>query len=182
MGETRSNTSTAAPADDSTAAVFSATSERKRRLTARHEISLKRQNTAATKRQFAPMPNGMIGGTMATITPDEQVANWQQAATTIAPEQLANGRQAGATRTLDEQAERVRRVLPRMIYWNSADASKLFGVKLESPEDDVRDALRLRIKELQAVSQDKKGWRNVIEVGDPDNLCSGNEIFVIRGR
>jgi hypothetical protein len=67
--------------------------------------------------------------------------------------------------------------LSKMFYWNSQDASNLFGVTLQRPEDDVRDVLRLRIKQLQFVSQDHNGWQNVIEGRDPDNICSGFDIF-----
>ena len=155
-------------------------SERKRRVVASHETSHKRQNTDTTKPQSAPMINGAIGGTMATLTPDERVKNRHKSATTIAPEPLANVRQGTTTVTPGAQAEK--QVLPKMFYWNSPEASKLFGVKLERPEDDVRDALRIRIKLLQSVNQDQKGWRKVIEGGDPDNICSGHEIFSIRGR
>ncbi len=55
-------------------------------------------------------------------------------------------------------------------------------MKLERPENDVRDALRHRIKLLQSVSQDHNGWQNVIEGRDPDNIYSGFDIFSIRGR
>jgi hypothetical protein len=55
-------------------------------------------------------------------------------------------------------------------------------VTLQRPEDDVRDVLRLRIKQLQFVSQDLNGWQNVIEGRDPDNICSGFDFFSTRGR
>ena len=71
---------------------------------------------------------------------------------------------------------------PKMFYWNSQDASNLFGIKLGCPGDDLRNSLMLRIKEQQSVSQDQNGWRNVIEGRDPDNICSGFDIFAIRGR
>ncbi|KAI2491823.1 hypothetical protein MHU86_22729 [Fragilaria crotonensis] len=84
----------------------------------------------------------------------------------------------------DEDVPPVTVILPpKMFYWNSQDASNLFGIKLELPaQDDVRKGLMLRIKLLQSVSQDQNGWRNVIEGRDPDNICSGYDIFAIRGR
>ncbi len=73
--------------------------------------------------------------------------------------------------TQDEQVDNAQ-VPPSMFFWNSQDACNLFGVTLERPEDDVRDALTLQIKVLQSVSNDHNGWRNVIDGRDPENICS----------
>ena len=62
-----------------------------------------------------------------------------------------------------------RHELMSMIYWNSQDAKKLFGVQLERPSRDVRDVLKVRIKLLQSVSCTENGWQNVIEGRDSDD-------------
>lgn len=67
-------------------------------------------------------------------------------------------------------------------YWNSRDASNLFGVHLHSPLDDVQDKLKLRVELLESVNRTANGWRNAVEGRDPDNLCSPSEIFAVRGR
>ena len=86
------------------------------------------------------------------------------------------------TITQDEHIARtVQQVLPtRMFFWNSQDACNLFGVALERPNGDVRDALKIRIELLQSVSNDHNGWRNVIEGRDPENICSGFDFFHTR--
>jgi hypothetical protein len=79
------------------------------------------------------------------------------------------------TNTQDEHISRTVQQVPpsRVFFWNSQDACNLFGVTLERPEDDVRDALKLRIELLQSVSNDHNAWRNVREGRDPENICSG---------
>jgi hypothetical protein len=76
-----------------------------------------------------------------------------------------------------------RQGLLALSYWNSQDASNLFGVKLEETAlGDVRDVLKVRVKLLQSVSSREDGWRNVVDGRDPDNLCSTSDIFAVRGR
>ena len=56
-----------------------------------------------------------------------------------------------------------------------------FGAMLESLEaNNVRDAFRLQIEQLQfVVKQDHIWWQNVIGDSHPNNICSGFDIFSI---
>jgi hypothetical protein len=135
----RSNT--AAPTTAGCTDVVSTLEGRKRQFLCDDEITpqmpYKRHNTDNTLIAIVgPSCNVVVGGATSTVSPN-----------------LPEYKVAHAEQVL----------LPKMFYWNSRDASNLFGVKLERPEDDVRDALRHRIKLLQSVSQDHNGWRNVIE-------------------
>ena len=70
-------------------------------------------------------------------------------------------------------------------YWNSLDACNLFGLKVNEPLDAnnvVYDMLKLRVELLQSANSSESGWRNVIEGGDPDNLCTPSDVFAVRGR
>lgn len=69
-------------------------------------------------------------------------------------------------------------------YWNSLDACNLFGLKVNEPLDANvgYDMLKLRVELLQSANSSESGWRNVIEGGDPDNLCTPSDVFAVRGR
>jgi hypothetical protein len=63
-------------------------------------------------------------------------------------------------------------------YWNSGDARKLFAPRLiHGTSCDVRQVVLDRM-----VNQKSSSWRDVVDGGDQDNLCSEHEIFVIRQR
>jgi hypothetical protein len=152
MRATRSNSS--AVADTTCSALMSTSEQRKRRMVSNEEENNKRHNT------------DIISATL--VSPPVIGSEEQQ-------HQIAG-------QAAEEDIQPVAVLLPpKMFYWNSQDASNLFGIKLGCPGDDLRNSLMLRIKEQQSVSQDQNGWRNVIEGRDPDNICSGFDIFAIRG-
>jgi hypothetical protein len=71
------------------------------------------------------------------------------------------------------------RVAPEQIkqqtYWESSEAMKLFFPS----EDDasVMECLQRRILLISSVGASVDGWRLVVDGGDPDDLCSPNDIF-----
>ena len=48
--------------------------------------------------------------------------------------------------------------------------------------DTVLDILEAHIMVLKAVSKTKKGWREVVEGRDADDLCSESDIFALKTR
>ena len=65
-------------------------------------------------------------------------------------------------------------------YWNSPEARKLFAPSESSKDDLLTDILCRRIEKLRNVSSFPEGWRDVIETHDKDNLCTANDINIIR--
>ena len=65
-------------------------------------------------------------------------------------------------------------------FLQSADAGALFHRK--EIDADCRSTLVRRINILSCANETVDGWRSVIEGGDPDDLCTPNEIFVTRQR
>jgi hypothetical protein len=165
MRATRSNTTSTSPGSMSTAAIASKIDGRKRSLNLINEDNNHRHHNSAADTTTT---------TAAALGP---------------PPFVLSAPTTGGTESHQYQTNTDGNSMPtpgvlatQMHYWNSQDASNLFGVKLERPEDDVRDTLRLRIKQLQSANPDNDGWRNVIEGRDPDNICSSFDIFAIRGR
>ena len=68
-------------------------------------------------------------------------------------------------------------------YWNLGDARKLFAPKsIHGANCDVRKVVLERIENLERVNCLSAHWRTLIDGGDQENLCSENDIFVIRTR
>jgi hypothetical protein len=73
-----------------------------------------------------------------------------------------------------------RRLAQSFSYWNSPEARKLFAPSEATKNDSLIDLLSRRIEKLQNVSRFPKGWRDVIETHDKDNLCTPYDINIIR--
>jgi hypothetical protein len=72
------------------------------------------------------------------------------------------------------------------IYWSSPEARILFcGPRKEEGDEvsvavDVKAVIQSRLQRLETAINIDKGWQAMIEGGDPQNLCTYNEIRVIR--
>jgi hypothetical protein len=102
-----------------------------------------------------------------TATP----AQIQQASVpTVTPAQIQQARDLKVT---PEQIQ-------RQTYFDSPEAVRLFF----PTEDDesVLACIERRIELFEAVGNTAEGWRLVIDGGDPDDLCSSNDVFEIRTR
>jgi len=66
-------------------------------------------------------------------------------------------------------------------YWDSPEAKKLF-LGTATDERSVQEVIKQRIERLQGVNRSPHGWKDLIERHDVDNLCSPNDVFVIRQR
>jgi hypothetical protein len=68
-------------------------------------------------------------------------------------------------------------------YWESGDARKLFAPKaLYGMDCDVRRVVIERIGKLENINQNPVAWRELVDGGDQDDLCSEHDIFLIRQR
>jgi hypothetical protein len=65
-------------------------------------------------------------------------------------------------------------------YWEQTESRILFGAI--DDDETVRETLKRHIDKLCLVNASNEGWRTVIIGHDPDDLCSGNDIFEIRQR
>ncbi|KAI2493895.1 hypothetical protein MHU86_20622 [Fragilaria crotonensis] len=72
---------------------------------------------------------------------------------------------------------------PSSSYWESGDARKLFAPKLVFGTDcDVRKVVLDRIDKLERVNSVASEWREFVDGGDQDDLCSEHDVFLIRHR
>ena len=68
-------------------------------------------------------------------------------------------------------------------YWESGDSRKLFAPKLLNGVDcDVQKVVLDRIEKLEKVNCFASDWRELVDGGDQDDLCSEHEIFLMRHR
>ena len=68
-------------------------------------------------------------------------------------------------------------------YWESGESRKLFAPKaLHGMDCDVRKIVLDRIEKLESVNRYAAEWRELVDGGDPDDLCSEHDIFLIRHR
>ena len=113
------------------------------------------------------------------LSPTEQQEPMSRA--TVGKHRNASSSTAAVETNLDAVSNTT---FPFASYWNSQDASNLFGggLQLGTRLDDVRDLLKLRVELLQSVNRVESGWQNVIQGRDPENLCSPSDIFAVRGR
>jgi hypothetical protein len=70
--------------------------------------------------------------------------------------------------------------IQQQTYWDSTEAIRLF---LPAKDDaSVLACIERRIQLFGSVGASAEAWRLVIDGGDPDDLCSSNDVFQIRQR
>jgi hypothetical protein len=121
---------------------------------------------------YTPSPNGAIPATGANKKRkllDEDVTSC-----------CDGGNAESQTREMDEMLT----VPPSLLsYWDSGDARKLFAPKLVYGTDcEVRNVVIDRIEKLDRVNSSAHEWRELVDGGDPDDVCSEHDIFLIRHR
>lgn len=102
----------------------------------------------------------------------------------LADEETPNTR-GGEETSKRQRTEEYPRVTPHLnlkqtTYWQSPEAIKLF--RPNETDEDVKDTLCRRIKQLQSVNEKVEGWRNVMDGRDLNNCCTEKDIFEIRQR
>ncbi len=69
------------------------------------------------------------------------------------------------------------------LYWTSGDARKRFVARLIYDSTcNVRKVALERIEKLEKANHLSAYWKALIDGGDQENLCSKNDIFIIRTR
>ena len=69
-------------------------------------------------------------------------------------------------------------------YWESGESRKLFAPKaLHGMDCDVRKIVLDRVEKLESINRyDATEWMALVDGGDPDDLCSEHDIFLLRHR
>jgi hypothetical protein len=83
----------------------------------------------------------------------------------------------------EEEAIAAPSLLSSVTYWESGDSRKLFAPKaLYGADCDVQNVVLDRIEKLEKVNCFAADWRDLVDGGDQDDLCSEHDIFILRHR